>query len=303
MKNLLSSMRWAVILGLVALHLAGCGEGAVVTEESAQPKQAATAVAKESVQTGPEKVLARVNGTPITEGEVNQAIRRMWPGAGETLEQADQRKVLESLVASRALAQAAEKKLSADTIALVDAKVKAYREELLTMEYVQHFAPPRSVTPEMARQYYQEHPEKFGAGTPRGFEMIVNQGRMTMEQRDGLHQALQGSAKSGDWRQWATELNKEGYPVSYQQGRLPGQIVEKRLVALMAGLKDGETSTVTSIDGNLYLVRMREREAMPPSLMKEIEKKVEKTLVLLEFDKSLKKAREEVMKRAETIYE
>ena len=103
----------------------------------------------------PEQVLATVNGEPITESDVDRMINRTISPAQQTLIDNNLRdKILDSLIASKAMKQLISKELSAEKIAQLEAMVKSYQEELYVKEYLLQYANAKPVSTQMVQNYY-----------------------------------------------------------------------------------------------------------------------------------------------------
>src|SRR3954470_22527960 len=87
---------------------------------------------------GEDKVLAKVGASSITQYDVDRTARETF--GKDTAAQLDpgvKKRLLESLVQARAIAQAREKELAPVEVAEVDRKVAAYREEVLVRQYLE----------------------------------------------------------------------------------------------------------------------------------------------------------------------
>lgn len=253
---------------------------------------------------GDNTILARVNGSPITQYELEEAIRStLGEAIGGKLDAAGRHKVLESLAASRAISQVQEKNLSAEARATLEKKLQARREELLVKEYLKDHAPPEPVTQEMIETYYASHPEQFGAKRMRSYEMMVSSRKLQEAERDALFSALKGGDEKKDWRSWVKELQAQGHPVVFQQGEVAQGLLHPKLQDLMASLKKGEQSRLTLIQGKAYMVRIVEDKELPPRSLDEVRSQIRKRLAHEQLKKAVKKASAQVLKTAEVVYE
>ena len=294
--NLARVIHYALILLLSAVLMA-CGEkpaGESSKKDSSQP------VTLE----GDNVVLVRVNGSEITRYDLEQTIRSTLGRYSESrLDRAARRKVLESMVASRAIAQAQETELSEKDRSAIDKKVQAYREELLVMQYLSRHAPPQPVTQEMVREYYESHPEQFGRKTIRTYEMITSNRSLKGGERDRLLAVLRDAAQKKEWKGWVTALERQGYPVAFRQGQITEKILHPQLQLLMESLRKGETSNLVFVKGSPYVVRIVKEEKIPPRPLSEVSGQIRKSLVPVQLKKAVKQAAAEVLKTAEVVYE
>lgn len=277
--------------------LTGCGEkpaGESSQKESSQP------VTLE----GDNVVLARVNGSAITQYDLEQTIRStLGRYMASRLDEAGRRKVLESMVASRAIAQAQEADLSEKDRAVIENKMQAYREELLVMQYLSRHAPPQPVTQEMVREYYESNPEQFGGKTIRTYEMITGNRKLKAGERDRLIAALKDAAQNKKWKSWVTALQRQGYPVAFRQGQVAEKILHPQLQQLMKTLKKGETSQLVFVKGSPYVVRIVNEEKIAPRPLSEVSFQIRKSLAPVQLKKSVKQAAAEVLETAVVVYE
>jgi len=290
-----------IILLLLALSLLACTESTNMDEQTppAPPEPATPMIVLE----GDDVVLARVAGDPITRYELEQTIRStLGPTAADRLDDAGRQKVLESLVASRAIARVREAEMTAEEIAAVDKKTQSYREQLLVKQYLATHVSPQPVTGEMVRDYYKAHPEQFGSRHFRKYEMITGQPKLKSAERDNLIALLGQAGANTDWQNWVTELKEKGYPVLFRQGLVTDKVLHPRLEKLMKDLKTGESSNLVFIKGTPYVVRIVEDKKLPPKPLEQVSDQIRKALVPVQLKKSVKLASEQVLAQTEVVY-
>ena len=248
-------------------------------------------------------VLARVNGSPITKYDLEQTIRKtLGKRSAHLLDESGRQKVLESLVASRAIAQVQAPDLSPEDKAAIDKKIHAYLDELLVMRYLAEHAPPQPVTQEMVREYYESHPERFGGKTIRTYEMIASKRKLKREERDALIGVLAKPSEKTDWKKWVKTLQRQGYPVAFRQGQVAEKILQQQLRELMRPLKKGEASQLSFIKGMAYVVRIVDEKKIAPRPLSEVSAEIRRSLVPVQLRKAVKEAWEKVLKTAEVVY-
>jgi hypothetical protein len=155
----------------------------------------------------------------------------------------------------------------------------------------------------MVRDYYQAHPERFGARTLRTYEMLAGRRKLTAAERDALIQVLKAAADQKDWQQWAKKLKGQGYPIEYRRGRVAEKILHPRLQQMMQPLKKGEVSQLTFIEGTAYAVRIVDEKQIAPRPLNEVGAEIRKALVPVQLKKSVKLASQQVLKTADVVYE
>jgi hypothetical protein len=256
-------------------------------------------------QTGRDRgsVLATVNGSPITQNELLQGMRAsLGPHSSNVLDEAGRRKMLESLVAARAIAQVQEQALTDAQKEAVEIQTAAFREQLLVKMYLAQNVPPQPVSHQMVEQYYREHPEKFGAKTIRVYEMIASDGKLAEKDRDRVLTALQTPHKVKDWTELVQRLKKKGLPVVYRSGQADAGVLQARLRDLMQPLAPGQTSALTLIEGVVYVVRITAEKKIPAQPLNQVGARIRKMLLPIQLKKAVKQASEKVLAEAEVEY-
>lgn len=252
---------------------------------------------------GDDIVLARVNGSPVTRYECDRVIdTTLGEKNASKLDDSGRQKVLESLVASRAIAQKCETQLTSEERVELVKKVQAYREQLLVKKYIAKNVTPEPVSQEMVNDYYQAHPEKFGAENVRTYEMISTTRNPKSDERDALISILVNPDMKKDWKKWVQEIEKKGYPVLYKEDRVVEKLLHPKLNALMTNLKVGESSAMSFIDGRPYIVRITNEEKTPPRPLAEVSTQIRKSLGPVQLKKAVKQISEEVLKEATVVY-
>ena len=252
---------------------------------------------------GDEVVLARVNGSNITRYDLERAIQStMDENSRRSLDSAVRRKILESLVAGRAIAQARMVDLNPEDDKVLERKVAAYREELLVKQYLAKHILPQPVTPEMVESHYQAHPERFGGKTIRTYEMIAGSGVLTDQERDSLLAALKNPDKNSDWPKWVKVLREQGLPVDYRKGQIDEKVLHPQVQKLMQPLEKGGPSRLGFIKGAVYLVRITDERKLPPRPLNEVSAQIRKSLAPVQLKAAVRKASEEVLETADVVY-
>lgn len=199
---------------------------------------------------------AKVNGEIISSADVDFMIKRMAKDQQQI--QADEnfrKKILDSLIASRAMRQSVEPELSEAQRDEIKNAVKAYEEELFVKAYLQKNVVPQPVTSEMVQHYYEQHLQEFGGQTLRDFQLLRATVATNEELRNQLLQAVPQIRTTNDWQQKAGSWQQQ-YQLQFQQGRSKPGLFSAELDQVLARLQKGETSDVFYIDGELYLLRV-----------------------------------------------
>jgi hypothetical protein len=276
--------RTASLLGVAAL-IAGCQHKA--------PKEIP----------GANQVLATVNGSPITQFDVDRtAVRLLGPQRFSSLDEAAKHKVLESLVLSRAIAQIEAKQLdSADSYSL-DKQVEDYREQLLVKHYLKDHANPKPVTEEMIVDYYNQHPYQFGGGEHKRYQMLFVTRDLSDTERQSVLKAYSRTQNQHDWKRYASALAKQKLPVSEQQGTTPASLPNKTLDDVLEKLGKGKVSTVTFVDGRPYLLQVTDTFTTQPRPLNDVRGQIRRELLPVRIKQALDVVSKQVLGKVKVEY-
>jgi hypothetical protein len=271
------------------LLLSGCSREEVTSD------QAANATQDEQIKDTESVALAYVNGSPITQQEAQHAIQKLFAGrlppiGGEQVKQ----RILESLISSRAMSLLAQQELDSDAHVQLDIKVKAYREELLVQEYLSRHVTPEPVSGDMVSDYYKQHPEEFGGGVSKRFEMVQTYRQIEEDERKALISKLSELSNEEDWDQWL-EQNKS-LPVNLRQLTARVGILDQPIQALVSSTDVGETSPM-HIDEMITIVRVKAIENHPPKPLSEVSATIRKRLAPVKMRAAVKKLADDALKK------
>jgi hypothetical protein len=267
--------------------LAGCSRDESTAENStaSPPEQAPKSL-----------VLAYVNGTPITEDDAQNALRKLF---SDRLPQGNEKQVkqriLESLISSRALSLLAREELDDEEKAQLETRVNAYREELLVQGYLSRHASPEPVSSDRVKRYYDDHPEAFGGGTSKQFDMIQTYRPVTEKERKELLEKLSELKQVADWSQWV-EAHKT-LPVNLRQLTARVEVLEQPLQSLVSATDVGETSPL-HIGDTLTLVRVNGIERHPPKPLAQVSAEIRKRLAPIKMRATIKQLADEALTKA-----
>lgn len=252
---------------------------------------------------GARKVLATVNGSSVTQFDVDRtAIRLLGPQQFSGMDQTARHKVLESLVLSRAIAQVEAKQLDpADSYSL-DKQVEDYREQLLVKRYLKDHANPKPVTEEMIAEYYNKHPEQFGGGEHKHYQMLLVTRDLSDAERQSVLKAYSKAVTQSDWKRYASTLARERLPVSEQQGETPASLPNKTLNDVLEKLDKGKVSTVTFVDGRPYLLRVTDTFTTKPRPLNDVRGQIRRELLPVRIKQALDEVSKQVMGKAKVEY-
>lgn len=274
---------------LVGLLLAGC-------ENSAEQ-------ALKDVPVEPSATLVTVNDTAITRAQLELTIERTLGDSAPLFANEEvERKILDSLVSSRAMALLAERELDASAREQLDLKAQAYREELLVRHYLQAHASPEPVSSEMVADYYNRHPEEFGGGVEKSFEIIVSTVELNEAQRAELITLLSGpQVQAKDWAALVAGWRSAGKPLEYRQNRLKPELLEQPMRSLVEPTAKGVIAPL-STDGQLLLVRVTDEQQLPAQPLAEVSGKIREKLAPQALKKAVKELSAQAVKEMQVQY-
>lgn len=243
--------------------------------------------------------IAHVNGEAITQADVDFMLERMLKG--QAVVQADdalRKKVLESLISSRAMKIQMESLLGEEEKQAISRSVKAYEEELYVKEYLANHVVPEPVTLEMLQAYYDKHPEEFGGEAVRDFQLLVLSNAKDQQLRDKFLAAVPEIKAAKDWttakKQWA-----QTYAVQYQEGRARPGLLDPALEQAISLLGAAETSDLIYTNDQIYLVKVTNVTRLAPKPLTDVSADIRKQLAAQQLRLAVKKASDDVLKKVE----
>lgn len=251
----------------------------------------------------PSATLVTVDETPITRAQLELAIERTL-GESAPLFANDEveRKILESLVSSRAMALLAERELDASERQQLDLKAQAYREELLVRHYLEAHANPEPVTAEQVADYYSRHQDEFGGGVEKSFEIIASDQELEPAQRTELITLLSSSQVQGkDWQKLVADWRQAGKPLQYRQSRLKLELLEQPLRSLVEPTAAGSIAPLY-VDGQLMLVRVTAEHQLPAKPLAEVSGSIREKLAPQALKQVVKNLSGEALKAVDVQY-
>lgn len=290
-------IRMLVLTGLaLLLGLSACGQRG----DQKTPQETSVNADPAGRLPGEDDILARVEGQPITAYELQQAMRAMLgPQQAALLDTEGRHKVLESLVLSRLMAIRAEAELDALQRRAIEAATRAHREQLLAGQYLKQHASPAPVTDEMVQAYYNDHPEAFGGGRVRRYEVLLQTTAVPDGQREAELKALQAAAGRSDWRQAARDA---GGNIAFRSGEVDENLLQPQLLALLEALKVGEVSAPTYIQGRAYIARIRSEQQRDARPLAEVRAQIRRALAPLQLKKSVQQIGAQLLQDARVEY-
>lgn len=273
-----------VISGAFLFGLSGCG--------SSEPE-----TKSEPLQQSP--VLAYVNEEAITQADVDFTLERMLKG--QALAQVDdalRKKVLDSLISSRAMKIQMASTLGAEEKESIAQSAKAYEEELYVKEYLANHVVPEPVTLEMIQAYYDKHPEEFGGEAVRDFQLLIMTNAKDLQARDKFLAAVPEIKAAKDWATAKHQLAQ--IPgVEYREGRTRPGLLEPALEQAISNMEAEQSSDLVHINDQIYLVKVTAVTRQAPRPLTDVSADIRKQLAAQQLRAAVKKASEEVLKNVQ----
>lgn len=270
-----------VLSGVLLVSVSGCGSKDQQKEPSSQRDQS--------------PVVAQVGDENITQADVDFMLERMLKG--QALAQADEalrQKVLDSLIASRAMKIQMEASLAAEEKELIARSAKAYEEELYVKQYLADHVVPEPVTLEMVQAYYDKHPQEFGGAAVQDFQMLVFNNAKDQQARDKFLAAVPEIKATNNWnaakKQWA-----QFYALQYQEGRARPGLLEPALEQAISRLNVSEISDLIYANDQIYLVKVTNLTQLTPKPLADVSADIRKQLAAQQLRSAVKKASEDVL--------
>lgn len=291
MKNISKKLS---LLGVAALAgvLFGC------SEQSPQPTTA--------LPVEPEKqsdpVIAIVGDSQIRSSQLSVLMERLSNEAAGAVDEQVRKNMIESLVRLRAIAIEAEAQLTDDERLLLDAKVQAYRDELLTQAYLKKNITPNPVTHEMVAIYYNENIDKF---TEKGYvryqAITVAKSALPDNTRDKVLKKLAEAKNSDDWKLFTSKLNDEGIPVELKASNVQPEQIKDSLRAQVVKLTPGEVSDLIFGD-EIAVVRVIERQQDHIKPLQMVSAEIRKMLVPIQVKQSVRETAQQILSKTKVEY-
>jgi hypothetical protein len=257
-----------------------------------------------SVLPGDDEVLVRVDDTVISRYDLTRSLERTFGDpSGAGIDAEGQRKVLDALVTSRAIALSRERELDEEERAALERRVAAYREELLVEQYLGKHAPPKPVSEAAIETYYQQHRDRFGAAKVRRYELVTSDGALPAQQRDTVLKALVGAKNQTDWSAWVQTQRAAKLPVAHSRGLGNEAALHPRLRQLITALPPGQVSELTMIEGRPYLVRVTAVDELPVRPLSEVASEIRQILAPMQLRESIQTVRQTALKNVRVDYE
>lgn len=194
------------------------------------------------------KVIAQVNGTKLTEDQVQTALQRILNLDKNRTKEASLQ-IARSLVEQELLVQKAEQEKLPD-----DPKVKhmleAARKQVLAQAYMEKkLGPPALPTHGEITAYYNQHPELFSQRKLYRLQEVAI--KAPASEHEAIRAQLAAAKSLNDFAAW---LKTKNYPVNATQVIKAAEQLPAPLLTKLQSMPDGQATIVAAPDGLIILV-------------------------------------------------
>lgn len=193
-------------------------------------------------------VVAKVNGTKLTEDQVKTAVQRI-PNLDKSRTKEASLQIVRSLVEQELLVQkAVQEKLTEDT--KVMELLEAARKQVLAQAYMEkRLGPPTLPTAGEITAYYNQHPELFSERKLYQIQEVAI--KAPASEHEAIRAQLAAAKTLNDFAAW---LKTKNYPVNATQEIKAAEQLPAPLLAKLQTMPDGQATIVTTPEGLIILV-------------------------------------------------
>jgi len=285
------------LLLLSSFTLAGC--------DRAAEKEATNTVSdadQSAVVSVADPLLAIVGGTELRDSQLKVLMSRLPNDAIDTLTDETRHKMTESLVRMRAIALEAERLLSDEERLVIDAKVDAFRDELLAKEYLSKNVSPAPVSQAMVLSYYEGNSAEFTeAGRVDYKYLSVSRDSLDDKGRKKVITAFGNAKNVRSWSKMAAKLKKQGIPAEFKRANIKPSQIAPSLAKIVKNLKAGGVSDLVYGE-QIIVVKVINREAASLKPLSMVSADIRKMLAPLQLKKSLRETSQQIVGKTEIEY-
>ncbi len=212
------------------------------------------------VDTNADPVLVKVGESVIRQSQFDAMMERLSLATNGVKNELLEEKVLQGLVRTRTLALNASQQMSNDEKLSLEAKVQAYKDELLAQIYIQKNITPEPVSTAMVNEYYQKHLDDYSTPGKIRFETIsTTSTNLDDDSLGSVLDVLSKAKNNDDWKNYTATLRQKNLPVEYKSALMLPSSISKVLRARVDGLETGKVSDIIT-DENIYVIKLINRE-------------------------------------------
>lgn len=194
------------------------------------------------------KVVAQVNGTKLTENQVQTALERI-PNLDKNRTKEASLQIVRSLVEQELLVQKAQQEKLTDDPKVKD-MLEAARKQVLAQAYMEKkLGPPALPTPGEISAYYNQHPELFSQRKLYRLQEVAI--KAPTSEHEEIRTQLAAAKSLNEFAAW---LKTKNYPINATQEIKAAEQLPAPLLAKIQTMPDGQATIVTAPEGLIILV-------------------------------------------------
>lgn len=242
------------------------------------------------------KPVAYVNDTPITTAQVEHMASKLGLKREQLKKQPDAKnKIRETLINSRAMALLSDSEMDEKARQELELAVATYREELLVHRYLKAHVVPEPVGMELVEEYYRKHPEEFGGGMEKTFEMLRAPDGLEDVERNSLIRKISESSKAKNWKALASKL---GDKVNYRKASVRVDVLEEPVKSLVSNTSSGNVSPLSTAKG-IVIIRVLSEKELSAKPIAQVSSDIRKKLAPIKLKEAIKMAAEDALTKVE----
>lgn len=246
-----------------------------------------------------ERVLARVNGAPITARDAEFGAKQTLGALGDAMLASERRDlVVKGLVVRKAMASLQEEQLDERARADIDRQVQAHRERLLAKRFIDRKLGKLSVSLEQARGYYAKHPERFGAREQLDLDVL----EIALGSEGAVRgQRIAALAKTSTQRDWAEAAGSHDW-MYVRTGLSSTAGLPQKFARSVNALSEGKVSGVVMLGERAYVARLNSRTKRPARPFEQVRGEIEEILHPTVYRDAVRALEKEVLDEVEVTY-
>lgn len=247
-----------------------------------------------------EVVLATVGGSRIGASDLTLRLARtLGDDYGQLVDVNVEQTMLESMIASRALALEALGEMDEFERVSLEKRVAQFYEELLVKRYLVAHADGGNVTADQVTAYYKANPKEFAGNTTRVFEVVTVSPDTYRRDSVAAIAAVSRAKTHDDWSALAVQsaATSDGLRLGHGVKTLIGDQADGPIEAAVLELASGQKSRVIISDGAPYIVRLVEQREDEPESLASARADIRRKLLPRSVRDSVRALSEEVLAR------
>ena len=192
--------------------------------------------------------------------------------------------------------------MSAEEKRAFEHRVASWRAEQLVKRWLKANIEPESVSEARVKEYYEKHPQRFGGGERKRYEILQVVSADDPDLRDRAIDLLARARKTDDWARFAREHSSAELPVDLRRGRSGPELENEQLRKRLERLEKGEVSSVSTAGGRVSVVRVTAEEQLAPRPLAEVRADIRRRLAPTQLRSAVKEVMDRAMTDAKVDY-